>query len=142
MLDLDLYTALAIFIVSSLQILHCFSRKTTLSKWLTPFSIGWILSGLALALPLVQKGSLVSVAAVYFLLGALIVNTLVLSACSRLPAKFIAFNSPTIERVGGIFLKLMGRGLSVVFRELAIVLFKFIDVMLSSRPQTPKLNAA
>jgi hypothetical protein len=142
MLDLDLYTVLAIFIVSSLQILHCFSQEITLNKWLAPFSIGWILSGLALALPMVQKGSVVSVAAVYFLLGALIVNTLVLSACSRLPAKVVEFKSPMIERVGGMFLKLMGRGLSVVFRELAIVLFKFIDMLLTSRPQMPRLNAA
>jgi hypothetical protein len=142
MLDLDLYTALAIFIVSSLQILHYFSQETTLNKWLVPFSIGWILSGLALVLPMVQKGSLVSVVAVYFLIGALIVNTLVLSTCSRLPASVIAFKSPTIERVGGIFLKLMGRGLSVVFREVAIVLFKLIDAILARRSQTPRLKAA
>jgi hypothetical protein len=142
MTDLDLYTAIAIFIVSSLQILHHFSQETNLSKWLSPFSIGWILSGLAMALPMVQKGSLVSVAAVYLLLGALIVNTLVLSACSRLPAQLIAFKSPTIEQVGAVFVKLMGRGLSVVLRELATALFRFIDAMLAQRPKMPRLQAA
>jgi hypothetical protein len=142
MTDLDLYTAIAIFIVSSLQILHHFSQETNLSKWLSPFSIGWILSGLAMALPMVQKGSLVSVAAVYLLLGALIVNTLVLSACSRLPAQLIAFKSPTIEQVGAVFVKLMGRGLSVVLRELATALFRFIDAMLAQRPKMPRLHAA
>jgi hypothetical protein len=142
MLDLDLYTALAIFIVSSLQILHCFSQEITLNQWLAPFSIGWILSGLALVLPMVQKGSLVSVAVVYLLLGALIVNTLVLSTCSRLPANIIEFKSPTIERVGDVFLKLMGRGLSVVLRELAITLFRFIDAMLVPQLKMPRLYAA
>jgi hypothetical protein len=142
MTDLDLYTAIAIFIVSSLQILHHFSQETNLSKWLSPFSIGWILSGLAMALPMVQKGSLVSVAAVYLLLGALIVNTLVLSACSRLPAQLIAFKSPTIEQVGAVFVELMGRGLSVVLRELATALFRFIDAMLAQRPKMPRLQAA
>lgn len=142
MIDLDLYTSLAIFIVSSLQILHHFSHETRLNQWLAPFSIGWILSGLAMALPMVQKGSLISVAAVYLLLGALIVNTLVLSACSRLPAQVIEFKSPTIEQVGAVFVKLMGRGLSVMLRELAIAMFRFIDARLAPRLKMPRLKAA
>jgi hypothetical protein len=66
------------------------------------------------------------------LLGALIVNTLVLSTCSRLPTK----------QVGDVLVKLIGRGLSVVLRELAIALFQFMDAFLAPQPKMPRLNAA
>jgi hypothetical protein len=89
MFDLDLYTLIAVFIVTSVNLLKCSSRELTLNKWLAPFSVGWILSGLTMFLPMVQKGSLVSVAVTYFLIGALIVNTLVLSVCSRLPNRIV-----------------------------------------------------
>jgi hypothetical protein len=141
MTDLDLYTAIAIFIVSSLQILHRFTQETRLSRWLAPFSLGWILSGLVMVLPMVQKGSLLSVAAVYFLLGALILNTLVLFTCSQLPTRIVDFKSPTVEMMGGILLKLMGRGLCILCKDLLIALFRFIDTVIGVRPQPAQLNS-
>jgi hypothetical protein len=142
MFDLDLYTLIAVFIVTSVNLLKCSSRELTLNKWLTPFSVGWILSGLTMFLPLVQKGSLGPVAVTYFLIGALIVNTLVLSTCSRLPNQIVDVKSPTVEMMGGVILKLMGRGVYVVLKSQAIALLQLIDSAIGSRRQVVRLDAA
>lgn len=142
MFDLDLYTLIAVFIVTSVNLLKCSSRELTLNKWLTPFSVGWILSGLTMFLPLVQKGSFGPVAVTYFLIGALIVNTLVLSVCSRLPNQIVDVKSPTVEMMGGVILKLMGRGVYVVLKSQAIALFHLIDSAIGSRRQVARLGAA
>jgi hypothetical protein len=142
MFDLDLYTLIAVFIVTSVNLLKCSSRELTLNKWLTPFSVGWILSGLTMFLPLVQKGSLGPVAVTYFLIGALIVNTLVLSVCSRLPNRIVDVKSPTVEMMGGVILKLMGRGVYVVLKSQAIALFQMIDSAMGQRRQVVRLDAA
>jgi hypothetical protein len=127
MLDLDLYTLIAVFIVTSVNLLKCSNRELTLNKWLAPFSVGWILSGLTMFLPLVQKGSLGPVAVTYFLIGALIVNTLVLSVCSRLPNQIVDVKSPTVEMMGGVILKLMGRGVYVLLKSQAIALLQLVN---------------
>jgi hypothetical protein len=142
MFDLDLYTLIAVFIVTSVNLLKCSSRELTLNKWLTPFSVGWILSGLTMFLPLVQKGSLGPVAVTYFLIGALIVNTLVLSFCSRLPNQIVDVKSPSVEMMGGVILKLMGRGVYVLLKSQAIALLQLIDSAMGSRRQVVRLDAA
>jgi hypothetical protein len=142
MFDLDLYALIAVFIVTSVNLLKCSSRELTLKKWLAPFSVGWILSGLTMFLPLVQKGSLGPVAVTYFLIGALIVNTLVLSVCSRLPNRIVDIKSPSVEMMGGVILKLMGRGAYVVLKNQAIALLQMIDSAIGSRRQVARLDAA
>jgi hypothetical protein len=142
MFDLDLYALIAVFIVTSVNLLKCSSRELTLNKWLAPFSVGWILSGLTMFLPMVQKGSLAPVAVTYFLIGALIVNTLVLSFCSRLPNRIVDVKSPTVEMMGGVILKLMGRGAYVVLKSQAIALLQLIDSAIGSRRQVVRLDAA
>jgi hypothetical protein len=142
MFDLDLYTLIAVFIVTSLNLLKCSSRELTLNKWLAPFSVGWILSGLTMFLPLVQKGSLAPVAVTYFLIGALIVNTLVLSVCSRLPNRIVDVKSPSVEMMGGVILKLMGRGVYVLLKSQAIALLQMIDSAIGLRRQIARLGAA
>jgi hypothetical protein len=142
MFDHDLYTLIAVFIVTSVNLLKCSSRELTLNKWLAPFSVGWILSGLTMFLPMVQKGSLAPVAVTYFLIGALIVNTLVLSTCSRLPNQIVDVKSPTIEMMGGVILKLMGRGAYVLLKSQAIALLQLIDSAIGSRRQVVRLDAA
>jgi hypothetical protein len=142
MFDLDLYTLIAVFIVTSVNLLKCSSRELTLNKWLKPFSVGWILSGLTMFLPLVQKGALGPVAVTYFLIGALIVNTLVLSACSRLPNQIVDVKSPTVEMMGGVILKLLGRGVYVLLKSQAIALLQLIDSAIGLRRQVKRLNAA
>jgi hypothetical protein len=141
MFDLDLYTLIAVFIVTSVNLLKCSSRELTLNKWLAPFSVGWILSGLTMFLPMVQKGSLVSVAVTYFLIGALIVNTLVLSVCSRLPNRIVDVKSPTVEMMGEVILKLIGRGVYVLLKSQAIALLQLIDSAIGSRRQVVRLDA-
>jgi hypothetical protein len=142
MFELDLYTFIAIFIVTSVNLLKCSSRELTLNKWLTPFSVGWILSGLTMFLPLVQKGSLGSVAVTYFLIGALIVNTLVLSVFSRLPNRIVDVKSPSVEMMGGVILKLIGRGVYVLLKSQAIALLQLIDSAIGLRRQVARLGAA
>jgi hypothetical protein len=142
MFDLDLYTLIAVFIVTSVNLLKCSSRELTLNKWLAPFSLGWILSGLTMFLPLVQKGSLGPVAVTYFLIGALIVNTLVLSFCSRLPNRIVDVKSPTVEMIGGVILKLIGRGAYVLLKSQAIALLQLIDLVMGPRRQVARLGAA
>ena len=142
MFDLDLYTLIAVFIVTSVNLLKCSSRELTLNKWLAPFSGGWILSGLTMFLPLVQKGSLGPVAVTYFLIGALIVNTLVLSACSRLPNRIVDVKSPSVEMMGGVILRLLCRGVYVVLKSQAIALLRLIDSVMGQRRQVARLGAA
>ena len=142
MFDLDLYTLIAVFIVTSVNLLKCSSRELTLNKWLTPFSMGWILSGLTMFLPLVQKGSLGPVAVTYFLIGALIVNTLVLSVCSRLPNRIVDVKSPSVEMMGGVILKLMGRGVCVILKSQVIALLQLIDSAIGPRRQVARLGVA
>jgi hypothetical protein len=142
MFDLDLYALIAVFIVTSVNLLKCSSRELTLNRWLAPFSVGWILSGLTMFLPMVQKGSLAPVAVTYFLIGALIVNTLVLSFCSKLPNQIVDVKSPTVEMMGGVMLKLMGRGAYVVLKSQTIALFQLIHSAMGSRRQVVRLGAA
>jgi hypothetical protein len=142
MFDLDLYTLIAVFIVTSVNLLKCSSRELTLNKWLKPFSVDWILSGLTMFLPMVQKGSLAPVAVIYFLIGVLIVNTLVLSFCSRLPNRIVDVKSPSVEMMGGMILKLMGRGVYVLLKSQAIALLQLIDSAMGSRCQVVRLGAA
>ena len=142
MFDLDLYTLIAVFIVTSVNLLKCSSCELTLNKWLKPFSVGWILSGLTMFLPLVQKGSLGPVAVTYFLIGALIVNTLVLSVCSRLPNRIVDVKSPSVEMMGGVILKLIGRGVYVLLKSQAIALLQLIDSVIGPRRQVARLGVA
>jgi hypothetical protein len=140
MFDFDLYTFIAVFIVTSINLLKCSSRELTLNKWLAPFSVGWIISGLTMFLPLVQKGALGPVAVTYFLIGALIFNTIVLSTCSRLPNQIVDVKSPTVEMMGGVILKLMGRGVYVVLKSQVIALLQLVHSVIGSRHQIIRLN--
>ncbi|NJM74609.1 MAG: hypothetical protein HC852_01205 [Acaryochloridaceae cyanobacterium RU_4_10] len=142
MFDFDLYTFIAVFIVTSVNLLKCSSRELSLNKWLAPFSLGWIISGLTMFLPLVQKGALGPVAATYFLIGALILNTLILSVFSKLPNRIVDVKSPTVEMMGAVILKLLGRGVYVVLKSQAIALFQLIHSIMSSRHQIIRANVA
>ncbi len=126
MLDLDLYAVIAVFMVGSINLLKCSKHEITLNKWLSPFGIGWILSGLTMFLPMLQKGAFGVIAVVYFLMGALIVNTLVLSFCSKLPNRLVDMKSLTIEMMGGVMLRLIGTGVFVVGKELLVALVRQI----------------
>jgi hypothetical protein len=141
MLDLDLYAAIAVFIVGSINLLKCSKHEIILNRWLLPFSVGWVLSGLTMFLPMVQKGAIAPIAVVYFLMGALIVNTLVLSVCSKLPNRVVEMKSPTLEMMGGVIAKLIGAGLYIIFKDVLFVLIQWIDGIIASRRQVARLGA-
>jgi hypothetical protein len=91
---------------------------------------------------LVQKGALGPIAVTYFLIGTLIVNTLVLSACSKLPNQIVDVKSPTVEMMGGVILRLLSRGAYVLLKSQAIALLQLIDSAIRLRRQVTRLNAA
>jgi hypothetical protein len=142
MLDFDQYTLIAVFIVTTINLLKYSSHELTLNPWLKPFSVGWVISGLTMFLPLAQKGALGPVAVTYFLIGALIVNTLILATCSSLPNRIVDVKSPTIEMVGGVILKLIGRGIYVVLKSQAIAVLQLIHLAIGACRQSARLNAA
>ncbi|MGB8698899.1 MAG: hypothetical protein WCD18_05730 [Thermosynechococcaceae cyanobacterium] len=115
MSKLDIYEILAVLIVG-IQLLSQANRDMTLDKWLTPFRLGWLLSGLTMLLPQAQKGCWLAGAIAYFLVGGLIFNTLVLFICSKLPNRIVGLESPIIEMMGTVFLGMIGTGLFLTFQ--------------------------
>lgn len=141
MFEFDLLTMMAV-VVLGIQLLHQANQKITLSKWLVPFSLGWVLSGLLWLMPFAEQGSKGAIAVSYLLIGTLIFNTLVLYGCSRLPNHFIPLKSTEIELIGSSMLKLIGTGIREMGRSLLIALFEIIDEALSRHPsKLPQLNA-
>jgi apolipoprotein N-acyltransferase len=141
MFEFDIFTIIAV-VVLGIQLLHQANQKITLSKWLVPFSLGWVLSGLLWLMPFAEQGSKGAIAVSYLLIGTLIFNTLVLYSCSRLPNHFIPLKSTEIELIGSSMLKLIGTGIREVGRSLLIALFEVIDAALSQHPsKLPQLSA-
>jgi apolipoprotein N-acyltransferase len=143
MFEFDILTVITV-VVLGIQLLHQANQKITLSKWLVPFSLGWVLSGLLWLMPFAEQGSKGAIAVSYLLIGTLIFNTLVLYGCSRLPNHFIPLKSTEIELIGSSMLKLIGTGLGVMGRNLLCSLFEIIDAVVDPQPRSSglvKLNA-
>jgi hypothetical protein len=141
MFEFDLLTLLVVVVVG-LQLLHQANQKLTLSGWLAPLSLGWILSGLLWLMPFAEKGATGALAISYLLIGTLILNTLLLYLFSRLPNHLVPLKSTEIELVGGIVLKLLGTGLREIGRRLLCILFEIIDEILDLRgSRLARLNA-
>jgi hypothetical protein len=121
-----------------LQLLHQASQKLRLSRWLTPLSVGWVISGLLWLMPAAEQGGKGAIAVSYLLVGTLILNTLALYLCSRLPDHLIPIKSAEIELIGGTLLNLLGTGMREVGRSMLIALFEIIDSILF--PQQSKLT--
>lgn len=138
--EFDFFTTITL-VVLMLHLLQLASQKMAGSKWLTPFSLAWVISGLLCLMPLAEKGSMVALAASYLLVSALILNTAVLYFCSRLPNHLIPLKSFEIEFIGGSMLKLMGAGLRVVGRALLRELFQWIDAIIAPRSTLVRLHA-
>jgi hypothetical protein len=132
MSEFDILTMMAV-VIFGLHLLHQASQNLPLNRWLTPFNPTWILGALLWLMPTVEAGSKVSIALSYFLIGTLILNTLTLYLCSRLPEQVIPVKSTEIEIVGGTLLKLMGTGIKEIGRTLLIALFEMIDSILFSQ---------
>jgi hypothetical protein len=52
------------------------------------------------------------------------------------------FYSPTIKMVGGVILKLIGRGIYVVLKSQAIAVIQLIHLAIGACRQSARLNAA
>ncbi|HEY9826666.1 MAG TPA: hypothetical protein V6D19_14570 [Stenomitos sp.] len=101
---------LAVLIVS-IQLLSQANQAMVLNKWLTPFSLGWLLAGLTWFMPHVQRGSWFAAAISYVLVSGLIFNTLVLFVCSKLPNCIVELKSPIVETIGTVLLASLGTGI-------------------------------
>jgi hypothetical protein len=76
-----------------------------------------ILSGLAMLLPSVQRGSALALVMGYLLIGLLICAVMVLVGFSRLPVGFGLFKVPAVDRVSNILLPILGAGLTLLFKN-------------------------
>jgi hypothetical protein len=104
-------------VVASVYLLQNATKDLPVGRWLTPFSLGWIITGLVFIHPLVLKGSWMAMGAAYLLMGVLIVNTLVLSAASKLPEPIVSFKSEGLEKVGLMFTGFVLAGFAVLVKN-------------------------
>jgi hypothetical protein len=104
-------------VVASVHLLQNATKDLPLCRWLSPFSIGWIIAGLILIYPFVLKGSWIGMGVGYLLMGMLMVNTLVLSLVSKMPSRVISYKSEGLEKVGLMFTGFICAGLVVVFKQ-------------------------
>ena len=130
--EFDFFTTITV-VVLMLHLLQLASQKMTGPKWLAPFGLAWVISGLLCLMPLAEKGSAVALAVSYLLISALIINIAVLYLCSRLPNHFVPLKFTEVELMGGFMLKLMGAGLGVIGQTLLRELFYWIDSILAPR---------
>jgi hypothetical protein len=66
-------------VVASVYLLQTSTKDLSLCRWLSPFSLGWVIASLMFIYPFILKGSWIAMGAGYLLMGALITNTLILS---------------------------------------------------------------
>jgi hypothetical protein len=116
-------------VVASVYLLQNSTKDLCLCRWLSPFSLGWVIASLIFIYPFVLKGSWPAVGAAYLLMGALILNTLVLSAMSRLPHQLVAFESKGLETVGLMFLGFVSIGFGLLIKSC----FTFLQRLLVKR---------
>jgi hypothetical protein len=118
-------------VVASVYLLQNATKDLPLCRWLLPFSLGWIIAGLMFIYPLALKGSWMAMGVAYLLMGALIVNTLILSAVSKMPEQVVSFKSQGLEKVGLIFTGFIFAGLVLFFKNCLMS----IGQLLSARHQ-------
>jgi hypothetical protein len=116
MFEVDSPTWIAV-VVASVYLLQSATKDLPLCRWLSPFSLGWIIAGLMLIYPFVLKGSWMAMGAGYLLMGVLIINTLVLSLVSKMPSQMISYKSEGLEKVGLMFTGFICAGLVVLFKH-------------------------
>jgi hypothetical protein len=119
MFEADSPTWIAV-VVASVYLLQDATKALPLCRWLSPFSLGWIIASLILIYPFVLKGSWMAMGAGYLLMSVLIVNTLVLSLVSKMPSRVISYKSEGLEKVGLMFTGFVFAGLVVLFKQCLI----------------------
>lgn len=116
MFEVDSPTWIAV-VVASVYLLQSATQDLPLGRWLSPFSLGWIIAGLMFLHPLALRGSWIAIGAAYLLMGALIVNTLILSAASKVPTRMVSFKSDGLEQVALMFTGFVFAGIAVLVKH-------------------------
>jgi hypothetical protein len=104
-------------VVASVYLLQNSTKDVSLCRWLSPFSLGWVIASLLFIYPFALKGSWFAMGAVYLLTGALIANTLILSIMSLMPGCVVAFKSKGLEKMGLIFTSCLFAGFVILLKK-------------------------
>lgn len=120
-------------VVASVYLLQNATKDLSVCRWLSSFSLGWIIAGLTFLYPLVLKGSWIAIGTAYLLMGVLIVNTLILSAASTMPDPVISYKSQELEKIGLIFTGFVLAGFAVLLRDCVIGLKQLINAKLQGQ---------
>jgi hypothetical protein len=128
MFEADSPTWIAV-VVASVYLLQNATKDLSLCRWLSPFSLGWVIASLIFIYPFISKGSWFAMGAGYLLMGALITNTLILSAMSLMPRRVIGFKSKGLETVGLLFTSCIFTGFVLLLKKGFAVLMELFKTM-------------
>jgi hypothetical protein len=117
-------------VVASVYLLQNSTKDLSLCRWLSPFSLGWVIASLIFIYPFLLKGSWFAMGAAYLLMGALITNTLILSVMSIMPQRVVDFKSKGLEKMGLIFASCVFTGLALLLKNGFMVLMQLLKTML------------
>jgi hypothetical protein len=120
-------------VVASVYLLQSSTKDLALCRWLSPFSLGWVIASLIFIYPFILKGSWIAMGAGYFLMGALITNTLILSVMSLVPARIVDFKSEGLETMGLLFTSCIFAGLFLLLKKGFAVLIELFKMMFQSQ---------
>jgi hypothetical protein len=140
MFEVDSPTWIAV-VIASVYLLQSATKDLSLCRWLTPFSLGWVIASLMFIYPFVLKGSWVAMGAGYLLMGVLIVNTLLLSVLSKMPRQIVSFKSQGLETVGLIFAGFVFAGVAVLLKNGFTALKQYLNAKRQDRMLTSYGNA-
>jgi hypothetical protein len=128
MFETDSPTWIAV-VVASVYLLQNSTKDLSLCRWLSPFSLGWIIASLIFIYPFILKGSWLAMGAAYLLMGALITNTLILSVMSIMPGRVVDFKSKGLEAMGLIFTSCIFTGSVLLLKKAFAVLIYWLKTM-------------
>jgi hypothetical protein len=131
MFEADNPTWIAV-VIASVYLLQSATEDVSLCRWLSPFSLGWVIASLMFIHPFVLKGSWLAMGAAYLLMGALITNTLILSIMSFMPRRVVDFKSKGLETVGLIYTGFIFTGFVLLLKKALVVLMQWLKMMLQS----------
>jgi hypothetical protein len=129
MFEADSPTWIAV-IVASVYLLQNSTKDLSLCRWLSPFSLGWVIASLIFIYPFILKGSWIAMGAGYLLMGALITNTLILSVMSIAPRRIVDFKSKGLETMGLLFTGCIFTGLVLLLKKGFAALMELLKTML------------
>ncbi len=132
MFEADSPTWIAV-VVASVYLLQSATEDVSLCRWLSPFSLGWVIASLMFIYPFVLKGSWLAMGAAYLLMGALITNTLILSVMSIVPQRFVDFKSKGLETIGLVYTGCIFTGFVLLLKKAFVVLMEWFKTMLQHK---------